>query len=74
MNFNQIQPTDKWMDVWKAFLTIQPRKEIFEQNPVDHFTSHFDINGEWSTLRNFFFERLRAHTIFLGTKQKACII
>lgn len=60
MNFNQIQPTDKWMNIWKAFLTIKPRKEIFEQNPADHITSHFDINGEWSPMRNFFFERLSA--------------
>lgn len=60
MNFNQIQPTDKWRDVWKAFLTTKPRREIFEQNPADHITSHFDINGEWSPMRNFFFERLSA--------------
>lgn len=60
MNFNQIQKTDKWMDVWKAFLTIQPRKGIFEQNHADHITSHFDISREWSPLRNFFFERLSA--------------
>ncbi|MHA6247498.1 hypothetical protein ACXYMU_06150 [Pontibacter sp. CAU 1760] len=60
MNFNQIQRTDKWMDVWGAFLSIQPRKEIFEQNPADHIASHFAINGEWSPMRNFFFERLSA--------------
>ena len=60
MSFNQIRPTEKWMDVWKAFLAIKPRKEIFEQNPADHITSHFDINREWSPMRNFFFERLSA--------------
>ena len=60
MNFNQIQRTEKWIDVWGAFLTIQPRKEIFEQNPADHIASHFDLNGEWSPMRNFFFERLCA--------------
>lgn len=60
MKFNQIQQTDKWKDVWKAFLTIQPRKEIFEKNPAEHISSHFGINREWSPMRNFFFERLSA--------------
>jgi len=60
MKFNQIERTDKWSDVWTAFLGIQPRKEIFEQNAAMHIVSHFDINGEWSPMRNFFFERLCA--------------
>lgn len=60
MNFNQIQRTDKWMDVWNAFQTAQPRREIFKQSPADHISSHFDINREWSPMRNFFFERLCA--------------
>ena len=60
MNFNHIQRTDKWFDVWNAFLTIQPQKEIFEKNAAEHIASHFEKNGDWSPMRNFFFERLCA--------------
>lgn len=60
MNFNQIQRTDKWSDVWGAFISIQPNKEIFEQNHAEHISLHFDKNMEWSPMRNFFFERLNA--------------
>jgi len=60
MNFNQIHPAEKWINLCKAFQTIKPRKENFEQNAAEHITSHFEINGEWSPLRNLFFERLSA--------------
>lgn len=60
MNFNQIPQTDKWFNIWNAFVTIKPRKEIFEQNSFDHISSHFEINADWGPMRNFFFERLSA--------------
>ncbi|AXP79707.1 hypothetical protein CJ739_610 [Mariniflexile rhizosphaerae] len=60
MNFNQIPSTEKWNELWSAFLTIQPRKEIFEQSAAEHIQFHFDLNTDWSPMRNFFFERLSA--------------
>ena len=60
MNFNQTPRAESWNELWSAFLTIKPRKGIFEQSASEHIQLQFSINTDWSPLRNFFFERLSA--------------
>lgn len=59
-NVKSLGSTDKWEHVRKHFYATKPNYEEFVSNHAEHINRHFDLAGEWSPLRNFFFERLSA--------------
>jgi len=58
--FKNIKQTDKWTNLWTAFLFIKPNEDEFLTTHAEHIEFHFQNSIEWSPLRNFFFERLCA--------------